>query len=181
MFDPARMHTALLATAGAAWVSPVALAAGAEGSPGIDRGYEWVVVAGSGVHFFSSAIIHSAEQTATGKVQRSTETVELSGDLQGRVLYQPVSVFDFAAGTLVNTGQQVFSGTVLGSGPVLLHDDDFRFDVDLKTGETTGTVLLTDRIEGPRVQCYLDISGTGLTPEGDSTLDYSGRCKIGRD
>jgi hypothetical protein len=132
------------------------------------------------VHYFSSAIIHSAEQTATGVVQLSTETVELSGDLEGRVLYHPVSVFDFVAGTLVNTGHQVFSGTVLDSAPVLLHDDEFRFDVDLNTGATVGRVFLRDRLAGPGIRCELEVFGTGLTEAGDSRVGYTGRCRIKR-
>lgn len=176
----ASIFSVLLATAGASCVSVPVLAVAADERPPVSRGYEWVSVAGTGVHYFSSAIVHSAELTDTGVVQRSTETVELSGDLEGRVLYQPVSVFDFAAGTLVNTGHQVFSGTVLGSAPVLLYDDEFRFDVDLNTGATTGKVFLSDRIAGPRVRCNLDIFGTGLSSGGDSTLAYSGRCKMKR-
>ena len=91
--------------------------------------YRWVPVSGTGTHLFSTAIVHSTTPTATGFIQRSTDIVELRGDLNGRVLYHPTSVFDFAAGTLVNTGDQVFSGTVLGSEPVAIHDDSFRFDV----------------------------------------------------
>ena len=43
-------------------------------------------------------------------IQKSTETVELTGDLKGRVLYHVTSVFDFVQGTLVNTGDQVYLG-----------------------------------------------------------------------
>jgi hypothetical protein len=140
---------------------------------------KWMPVSGTGIHFFSSAVVHSVEPTETGFIQQSTETVDLTGDLVGRLLYQPTSVFDFAEGTLVNTGHQVFSGTVLGSAPVLLHDDQFRFEVDLKTGETLGVVYLVHGIAGPRTRCLLDVVGTGLTPEGDATFDYSGECKLG--
>ena len=84
----------------------------------------------------------------------------------------------FVAGTLVNTGLQVFSGTVLGSKPVLIYDDEFRFDVNLATGATTGNVFLTERIAGPRIKCELEIVGTGFTPEGDGLANYSGRCKM---
>ena len=172
--------TAFLVSVAASLASPHAQAAGPGELPGASRGYEWVSVAGNGVHYFTTAIVHSAEPTDTGMVQRSTETVELSGDLDGRVLYQPVSVFDFLAGTLVNTGRQVFSGTVLGSEPVLLYDDEFRFDVDLNTGATVGTVFLDQRIAGPRIQCSLTINGTGLTAEGNSAVAYTGICKIKR-
>jgi hypothetical protein len=37
-------------------------------------------------------------------IQRSTETVELKGDLTGRILYHVTSTFDFANDSLVNTG-----------------------------------------------------------------------------
>ena len=135
-------------------------------------------VSGRAVHYFTTAIIHSQTPTATGTIQRSTDIIELSGDLKGRVLYHPTSVFDFVKGTLVNTGNQVFSGTVLGSAPVLLHDDEFRFEVDLNTGGLeSGEVHLTDRIAGPKIQCDLVAVGAGeQTPEGDSIVDYSGTC-----
>src|SRR5688572_3515636 len=82
-----------------------------------------VPVAGSGVDLLNTAIVHSKQFTATGLVQKATETVELTGGLTGRVLYHVTSVFDFAAGTLVNTGEQVYSGTIAGSEPVMIHDD----------------------------------------------------------
>ena len=135
-------------------------------------------VSGSAVHFFTTAIIHSQTPTETGMIQRSTDIIELSGDLKGRVLYHPISVFDFVKGTLVNTGNQVFSGTVLGSAPVLLHDDEFRFEVDLNTGGLeSGEVHLSDRIAGPKIRCDLVAAGAGAkTPEGNSIVDYSGTC-----
>jgi hypothetical protein len=135
-------------------------------------------VSGTAVHFFSTAIVHSQTPTATGMIQRSTDIIELSGDLKGRVLYHPTSVFDFVKGTLVNTGHQVFSGTVLGSAPVLLHDDEFRFEVDLNTGGLeSGEVHLSDRIAGPKIRCDLVAVGVGATtPEGNSIVDYSGTC-----
>ena len=143
-----------------------------------DKGFRWVPVSGTAIHYFTTAIIHSEDVSRTSKKQRSTDSIDLDGDLVGRVLYQPVSKFDFVAGTLVNTGRQVFSGTVLGSNPVLIYDDEFRFDVNLATGETKGQVFLTDRIAGPRIKCELEIVGTGFTPEGDGLANYSGRCKI---
>ena len=142
------------------------------------KGYRWVPVSGTAIHYFTTAIIHSEDFTATGKIQRSSDSIDLDGDLVGRVLYQPVSMFDFVAGTLVNTGRQVFSGTVLGSAPVLIYDDEFRFDVNLATGATMGKVFLTESIAGPRIRCELEIIGTGFTPEGDGLANYSGRCKI---
>ena len=139
-------------------------------------------VSGRAVHYFTTAMIHSQTPTATGMIQRSTDIIELSGDLKGRVLYHPTSVFDFVKGTLVNTGNQVFSGTVLGSAPVLLHDDEFRFEVDLNTGGLeSGEVHLTDRIAGPKIRCDLVAVGVGeKTPEGDAIVDYSGTCTFQR-
>jgi len=135
-------------------------------------------VSGRAVHFFTTAIIHSQTPTETGMIQRSTDIIELSGDLKGRVLYHPTSVFDFVNGTLVNTGHQVFSGTVLGSAPVLLHDDEFRFEVDLNTGGLeSGEVHLSGRIAGPKIRCDLVAVGTGAkTPEGNGIVDYRGTC-----
>jgi hypothetical protein len=97
-------------------------------------------VAGSGVHYLATAIVHSRQPTETGMIQTSTETIDLNGDLTGRILYQPTTVIDFATQTLVNTGHQIFSGTVLGSAPVMLHDDKFRFDVSLATSAGAGKV-----------------------------------------
>lgn len=135
-----------------------------------------VHVAGSGVDALNTAIVHSKEFTATGLIQKSTETVELTGDLKGRVLYHVTSVFDFVHGTLVNTGDQVYSGTIAGSAPVMIHDDQFRFEVDLQTGAETGRVHLFGHIAGPKVRCVLDVVGTGMTSEGNPTFDYSGDC-----
>lgn len=135
-------------------------------------------VQGTGVHVFSTAIVHSTEPTPTGMIQTSTETVELSGDLTGRILYQPRSVYDLVNGTLVNTGNQVFSGTVLGSAPVLLFDDEFRFEVNLVTGETRGVVHLTDSLAGPKVRCTLIVTGAGLNAEGNALVNYSGECRF---
>lgn len=142
------------------------------------EGYRWIPVSGTGTHYFTTAIVHSQEATATGFIQRSTDIVELDGDIKGRVLYHPISVFDFVAGTLVNTGHQVFSGTVLDSAPTMIYDDEFRFDVNLSTGDTIGKIYLTDPMAGPKVQCELDVVGTGSTPEGDATVAYTGRCKL---
>jgi hypothetical protein len=137
-------------------------------------------VSGSAVHFFSTAMVHSQEPTGNGMVQLSTDIIQLTGDLNGYVLYHPTSSFDFAAGTLVNTGTQVFSGTVAGSGPVILHDDRFRFVVDLATGATTGEVHLSRSGDAPHrggwYECHLVVTGTGVTPEGDNLSDYTGTC-----
>lgn len=135
-------------------------------------------VSGTAVHYFTTSMIHSATPTAVGKVQRSTDIIELSGDLKGRVLYQPTTVIDTVKGILVNTGNQVFSGTVLGSEPVLIHDDQFRFEVNLKTaGMESGEVHLANRLAGPKVRCDLVVVGTGAkTPEGNGLVDYRGTC-----
>lgn len=139
----------------------------------------WVDVSGTGVHKFSTAVIHSVVETEVGFIQRSTDIVELDGDLNGRILYHPESVFDFSIGTLVNTGDQVFSGTVLGLGPVMLHDDQYRFEVNLASGETIGQVFLDRRITGPNIRCQLDIVGAGVADEnGDALFDYTGSCRL---
>jgi hypothetical protein len=111
-------------------------------------------------------------------IQRSTETIDLTGDLTGRILYQPTSVFDFSVGTLVNTGHQVFSGTVLGSAPVMLYDNKFRFEVNLNTLAAKGKVYLTDNIAGPKIRCELDIIATGMNAERNITASYTGWCKF---
>jgi hypothetical protein len=74
-------------------------------------------VKGTATDMLTTAIVHSTASTATGKIEASTETIELTGDLTGRVLYQPTSVFDFAKGTLVNTGRQVSPGQCSGQRP----------------------------------------------------------------
>jgi hypothetical protein len=170
------MNYRLTLTASAIVLSLSALAGADTDS---DAKGKWIPVSGTGKHLFSSAIVHSKTDTAVGYRQRSSETVELEGDLTGRVLYHPVSTFDFQAGTLVNTGNQVFSGTVLGSEPVLLHDERFRFEVDLATGATVGKVFLTEHIAGPKVRCELSIDSAGeRTAEGDAVLSYTGRCRF---
>jgi len=135
-----------------------------------------VHVSGNGFDALTTAIVHSKQPTTTGMIQRSTETVELAGDLKGRVLYHVTSVFDFANGTLVNTGDEVFSGTVLGSEPVLIHDDQFRFEVNLNTGAESGEVYLVNHIAGPKVRCVLHVSGTGVNADGNPTFNYTGDC-----
>ena len=169
-------RSTVLALAGVL-AAPITLMSPAAGAR---SGQETLPVSGSGVHFSSDAIVHSQEPTATGMIQRSTETIELDGDLSGYVLYHPTSVFDFVNNTLVNTGTQFFSGTIAGSGPVVLHDDDFRFEVDLATGATTGEVHLSRSNDAPDkgrwYECDLVVVGTGLTTEGNPTFDYTGEC-----
>lgn len=137
-------------------------------------------VSGTGVHYFTTAVVHSKVERAGRIVQRSTETVELQGDLAGRVLYHPVSTTDLSAGTLINTGHQVFSGTVLGSAPVLLYDDRFEFRIDLNTGATAGEVHLTKVLDGPDIRCDLRVTGTGMTPDGNARFEYRGECGMER-
>ena len=98
------------------------------------------------------------------------------GDLNGRILYHVTSTFDFANDSLVNTGDQVFSGTVAGSDPVMIHDGRFRFHANLKTGAETGSVQLVDHIAGPSVKCMLQVIGTGKDADANPTFDYTGHC-----
>jgi hypothetical protein len=135
-----------------------------------------VKVSGSGFDDLKNAIVHWEKPTATGKIQQSTQIVELYGDLRGRVLYHVTSVFDFVSGTLVNTGEQVYSGTITGSLPVMIHDDQFRFEVNLVTGKEVGQVFLFNHIAGPKVRCTLEAVGTGLNADGNPTFTYTGEC-----
>jgi hypothetical protein len=135
-----------------------------------------VQVTGTGTDLLNGAVVHSKKQTPNGMVQQSTETVELKGDLTGRVLYHVTSTFDFANDTLVNTGDEVFSGTVAGSDPVMIHDGRFSFHVNLKTGADTGSVYLVDHIAGPKVTCTLQVVGTGKDADANPTFNYSGHC-----
>ena len=137
-----------------------------------------IKVSGTGTDLLNGALIHSKKPTATGVIQRGTEIVELSGDLSGKVLYHVTTVIDNQKGTLVNTGDQVFSGTVAGSEPVMIHDSRFRFQVDLGTGADSGSVYLFDHIAGPQVRCELKVTGTGKTADGNPTFSYTGTCKF---
>jgi hypothetical protein len=138
-----------------------------------------VQAAGTGTDLLNGAIVHSRKQTPTGMIQQSTETVELKGDLAGRVLYHVTSTFDNANDTLVNTGDQVFSGTVAGSDPVMIHDGRFSFHVNLKTGADSGSVYLGNHLAGPKVQCTLQVVGAGKDADANPTFSYSGRCDFG--
>jgi hypothetical protein len=135
-----------------------------------------VQVTGTGTDLLNGAIVHSKTQTPTGMIQQSTETVELKGDLTGRILYHVTSTLDFANDSMVNTGDQVFSGTVAGSDPVMIHDGRFRFHANLKTGADTGSVQLVDHIAGPWVKCMLQVIGTGRDADANPTFTYTGRC-----
>ena len=50
-----------------------------------DNGYHWVPVSGTAIHYFTTAIIHSEDLTGNGKTQRSTDSIDLDGDLVGGV------------------------------------------------------------------------------------------------
>ena len=143
-----------------------------------DQRGNWQNVMGTGIHYESDGIEHSVVPTENGYLRRSTDIVELSGDLQGFAVFQPISSINLAEGTIVNTGTQVFSGTVLDSEPVMLHDDGFRFDINVDTQETTGRIYLTDRLSGPVVRCILEMRGTGRTPERYNLSEYWGKCKL---
>ena len=164
---------ALLTTALAAAVSLTA-------SDALAGEQETIQVSGSGVDFASDAIVHSEENTPNGVIRRLTEIVKLSGDLSGYVLYQPTQKFDHVNNTLLVTGTNFFSGTIAESDPVNLRSDESSFEMDLATGEETGHVHLTRSNDAPDkgqwFDCDLVVVGTGATPEGNPTFDYSGTC-----
>ena len=156
-----------------------AVATGAVGDSAMAHGNEdtaTVEVSGTGFDDLKNAIVHWEKPTPLGKIQQSTQIVELYGDLRGRVLYHVTSVFDFVNGTLVNTGDQVYSGTIKGSAPVMIHDDQFRFEVNLVTGSDVGQVFLFNHIAGPKVRCKLEGMGTGLNADGNPSFSYRGQC-----
>src|ERR1700729_258581 len=138
-----------------------------------------IQVTGTGTDLLNGAVVHSKKPSLTGIIQRSTEIVELSGDLSGKILYHVTTVIDNQKGTLTNTGDQIFSGTIAGSEPVMIHDSRFRFQVNLATGADSGSVYLFDHIAGPRVRCELKVTGTGKTADGNPTFSYTGVCKFG--
>jgi hypothetical protein len=140
-----------------------------------------IQVSGTGTDLLNSAIVYSKRPTASGVIQHGTEIVELAGDLSGKVLYDVTTVIDNQKGTLTNTGDQVFSGTIRGSEPVMLHDSRFRFEVNLATGAEAGSVYLFDHIAGPHVRCELKVAGTGKTADGNPTFSYTGNCRFGQD
>lgn len=152
------------------------ISAGAQTPESIQSKKHPVKVSGQGVDHLDSALVHWKTPTPTGLIQQSTEIVDLEGDVNGRVLYHVTSVFDFVKGTLVNTGDQVFSGTIAGSAPVMIHDDRFRFEINLVTGEESGQVFLFDQIAGPKTRCVLQVVGTGLNADGNPTFTYTGEC-----
>ena len=137
-----------------------------------------LVVRGHGVDLANGAIVHSKTPTHEGFVQQSTEIVELEGDLHGRVLYQVTSRFDELHKRLVNTGHQVYSGTIAGSAPVMLYDDHFRFQADLASGAESGSVFLVHHLAGPQAACTLKVTGTGPDGQGNPTFTYHGECTL---
>jgi hypothetical protein len=137
-------------------------------------------VSGTGTDLLNAAVVHSKRTTPDGEIQRSTEIVDLEGDLKGKVLYHVTTVIDTKTNTLVNTGDQVFSGTIGDSEPVMLHDSKFRFVVNLATGAERGSVSLLDHIAGPRVRCELQVTGTGKDTNANPTFRYAGTCKFER-
>ena len=92
------------------------------------------------------------------------------------MLYQVTSRVDETHKSLVNTGNQVYSGTVAGSAPVMLYDDHFRFEANLASGEESGSVYLVHQLAGPPVTCTLRVRGTGPDPQGNPTFTYHGEC-----
>ncbi len=145
---------------------------------GDERGYERFAISGTAVHYFDTKIVHRSNETAGGLRETTTETIDLTGDLEGRVLYQPTGNYDFVNGKLVNTGRQVFSGTVLGSEPVVIFDDEFRFEVDLNTGAVQGKVYLINSIAGPKTECEIEVSGRAQPGAPSAEASYTGYCRI---
>ena len=96
------------------------------------------------------------------------------------MLYQARQEFDFVANTLVVTGRERLLWNDRRLGLVILRSDESRFDVNLATGEETGNVHLTRSNDAPDkgswYDCDLVVVGTGQTPEGNPTFDYSGTC-----
>ncbi|WP_414830184.1 hypothetical protein [Alteromonas sp. H39] len=142
------------------------------------RDKRWTPVSGTATHYFPTAILHTSEPTGEGKTERSTDTIDLNGDIRGRIVYHVTSEFNFIEGTLINTGYQVFSGTVLEGDPVMILDDNFMFRVDLHTGDTHGDVFLNRPLAGKRTQCRLKVTGTGFDADGNGVAEYQGLCRV---
>lgn len=169
-----KLSTITALTAALAGTAILTSATVAQGGP------QSISVSGSGVDLASDAVVHSEQPTATGVTKKLTEMVRLTGDIDGYVLYQATQEFDFVNKTLAVTGENVFSGTIAGSSPVILRSDESRFDVDLATGAETGNVHLTRSNDAPHngswYECDLSVVGTGQTPEGNPMFDYVGVC-----
>ena len=52
----------------------------------------------------------------------------------------------------------------------MIHDGQFRFEVNLDTGAESGQVYLLDHIAGPKVRCRVDVVGTGMNAAGNPTF-----------
>lgn len=172
-------NRSVLRTAGVVTLFAAACAAltGGAAAPAREQA-RTLTVKGHGVDLASGAIVHSKTPTTDGFVQQSTEIVELEGDLHGRVLYQVTSRIDELHKRLVNTGHQVYSGTIVGSGPVMLYDDHFRFQADLASGAESGSVFLVHHLAGPQAACTLKVTGTGPDGQGNPTFTYQGECTL---
>ena len=140
----------------------------------------WQDVSGTAIHYASTSWPHpdTYQATASGFTVVSTDFVEIFGDIEGRAVFQPFTTFDGVENTIVNTGHQVFSGTVLGSDPVMLYDDDFRFEIDLDTGDTTGEIYLIQQIAGPKARCIFSMQSTGQDADGNNLSEYFGQCRV---
>ena len=140
----------------------------------------WQEVSGTAIHYASTSWVHgnTFQPTDTGFTLISTDFVEIFGDIEGRAVFQPFTTYNGDEGTIVNTGHQVFSGTVLGSDPVMLYDDNFRFEIDLIAGETTGDIYLVNQIAGPKVRCIFSMQSTGQDAEGNNLSEYLGQCRV---
>jgi len=171
-FQSTALRFAMSTVTGAMLVGTVAISA----EPPLNRN---VPVTGSGIDLLNATVVYSKKPTPTGMIQKGTEIIELTGDLTGKILYHVTTVINNQKGTLTNTGDQVFSGTILGSDPVMLHDSRFHFQVNLATGADNGSVYLDDHIAGPRVKCELNVTGTGKSADGNPTFNYTGTCRFG--
>ena len=140
----------------------------------------WQDVSGTAIHYASTSWVHpnTFQATETGFTLVSTDFVEIFGDIQGRAVSQLFTTYNEVEGTIVNTGHQVFSGTVFGSDPVMLYDDDFRFEIDLVAGETTGDIYLIDQISGPKVRCIFSMQSTGQDADLNNLSEYFGQCRV---
>jgi hypothetical protein len=138
-----------------------------------------IPVAGNAVLLSDTMVVHSSEPTASGLIERSTSVVKLTGDVSGLVLFHATTEIDFFTSTLVNTGTQLFSGTIAGSDPVILHDDQFVFVVNLATGDIFGDAPFDRSKDAPHrsywYECNLYIVGVS-TPNADDVSEYSGEC-----
>ncbi|HUL18471.1 MAG TPA: hypothetical protein VLV29_04320 [Steroidobacteraceae bacterium] len=161
---------AVLSVLGIAIVHPRALAVG--------PAQRTIHVTGRGVDRMDGALVHSEQQTPAGLTRISTAVVELEGDLHGRVLYQVTTRIDSARRKLTNTGRQVYSGTIAGSGPVMLYDDSFVFEANLASGSEHGQVHLVRHLGSPAARCELQVSGTGKDAQGNPMFTYEGDCLI---